>query len=830
MNRFIYIWFCLMAAITNTHAQQREIKEHEKATPNYRLAAKFSQEKLKRLIFSTEITPNWLVLSDRFWYSYETSEGKNWFLADPATAGKQSLFNTVTMAARLNSIVKDPINARNLPIENLQFTEDEKAIRFEVTSTRDTLKSKEERAKSKSKTDSLTKKVFYFEYNLQNQQLSVLNDSLKLKPHLSWASFAPDTSMVVFAKKYNLYWMSMSDYRKAQRNEEDSTIKENPITTDGVAYYAWGGDSYSKTTGEEKKEEEKRKRPDILWSPDSKHFILTRKDNRKLSELWVINNVTPVRPTLETYKYLMPGEADSTEEQLFIYTVSTGQFRFIPTVAFKNQSLNIYPKSGPVARTAGAIYPSVWLGDNNTFYFSRKSRDEKKIDLGRITVDGKTKVLVEERSNTYQDIVKPQLINNGSEFIFWSERDGWGHYYLYDSTGRLKNQITSGEFACGTITGVDDKTRTLYFSATGKEPGEDPYYQHLYKINLDGSGMQLLNPGNMEHQSSMNERGRYFVDNASRVNTVPVSDLYNAAGKKIMRLETADLSQLFAAGYRFPEPFKVKADDGITDLYGVMYKPFDFDSTRSYPIIEYVYPGPQTEAVNKSFGRSFDRIDRLAQLGFIVITGGNRGGHPSRSRWYHQYGYGNLRDYGLADKKATIEQLANRHSYIDINRTGIHGHSGGGFMSTAAMLVYPDFYKAAVSCAGNHENNIYNRWWSERHHGVTERISSKGDTSFSYNIERNTSLAKNLKGNLMLITGDIDNNVHPANTIRMADALIKANKRFEFVLLPGQRHGFGNMTEYFFWKMADHFSKYLLGAETPGVDIDEMNREIPQKK
>lgn len=807
-------------------AQQNQ----QETLPNYRLAARFSPEKLKRMIFSTEIVPNWLTLSDRFWYTYETSEGKNWYLVDPNTAAKRPLFNNADMAARLNLLVKDPFNARNLPLANLQFTTDEQNIRFEVISSRDTLKTKEERAKSKNKSDSLKKKVFYFEYSLQSQQLTQLQDSLLLKQHLAWAGFSPDNSKVVFAKKYNLYWMSMADYRKAQRNEEDSTIKEHQITTDGVAYYAWGGDSYSKITGEEKKEEEKRKKASILWSPDSKHFILTRKDNRHLSDLWVINNVASQRPTLESYKYMMPGESDSTNQELYLYNVASGKFTLIPTAAFKNQSLSLWSKPDPVARAAGAIVPDLWLGDNNSFYFSRTSRDQKRIDLGRINIDGKLKVLVEERSNTYQDARRPELINNGSELVCWSERDGWGHYYLYDSTGRLKNQITTGEFACGTVTGIDEKARTLFFAATGREPGEDPYYQHLYRIRFDGSGMQLLNPGNLDHQSNMNERGRFFVNNASRVNTVPVTDLYNAEGKKLMQLEKADLSQLMAAGYHFPEPFKVKADDGITDLYGVMYKPFDFDSSRSYPIIEYVYPGPQTEAVNKSFGRSLDRIDRLAQLGFIVITVGNRGGHPARSRWYHQYGYGNLRDYGLADKKAAAEQLADRYPFIDISRAGIHGHSGGGFMSTAAMLVYPDFFKVAVSCAGNHENNIYNRHWSERHHGVAERITPKGDTTFSYNIDKNTDLAKNLKGHLMLITGDIDNNVHPANTIRMADALIKANKRFEFVLLPGQRHGFGDMTEYFFWKMADHFSKYLLGATNDNVDITEMNREVPKKK
>jgi dipeptidyl aminopeptidase/acylaminoacyl peptidase len=260
-----------------------------------------------------------------------------------------------------------------------------------------------------------------------------------------------------------------------------------------------------------------------------------------------------------------------------------------------------------------------------------------------------------------------------------------------------------------------------------------------------------------------------------------------------------------------------------------MYKPLDFDETKKYPIIEYVYPGPQTEAVNKSFSGMAETY-RLAQIGFVVVTLGNRGGHPNRSKWYHTYGYGNLRDYGLADKKYVAEQLADKHKFIDIEKVGIYGHSGGGFMSTAAMLVYPDFFKVAVSSAGNHDNSIYNSWWSETHHGIKEEMQADGTVKYKYLIDKNMSLAKNLKGHLMLATGDMDNNVHPGGTIRMVDAFVKTNKRFDFVLLPGQRHGFGNMTEYFFWRRADYFVKHLLGVEATDINITEINRDQPQKR
>jgi dipeptidyl aminopeptidase/acylaminoacyl peptidase len=337
----------------------------------------------------------------------------------------------------------------------------------------------------------------------------------------------------------------------------------------------------------------------------------------------------------------------------------------------------------------------------------------------------------------------------------------------------------------------------------------------------------MLNPGDFDTRVAVSESNRYFVNNFSRVNTVPAAALHDATGRKIMDLDQADFSRLQAAGYRFPEPYTVKAADGITDLYGVMYLPYDFDPSKRYPIIAYVYPGPQTESVAKAFSTAASE-QALAQFGFVVITVGNRGGHPARSKWYHNFGYGNLRDYGLADKKAAIEQLADRHAFVDIDRVGIYGHSGGGFMSTAAMLVYPDFFKVAVSSAGNHNNDVYNQNWSESHHGIKEVVNDSGEVEFEYEIDRNSDLAANLKGHLLLTTGDVDNNVHHAGTFRMAQALIRANKRFDFFIFPGQRHGFGNMSDYWFWLRAEYFVKHLIGDDQWSPDIIQLNVEQEQ--
>jgi dipeptidyl-peptidase 4 len=692
---------------------------------NYQLASRFSPKKMEKMVFSTSVDPHWLKLSNRFWYTYETTSGKNWYIVDPAKGEKRLLFNNEKMAADLTRIVRDPMDAQHLTIDSMRFVRDENWIQFEVKSTEDV--EKKDTTVKKGTPPVKEKKVYYFEYNVSTGQLVQLSELKKPKRNPRWASISPDGQTIVFSRNYNLYWMDRANYEKSLQNEDDSTIVEKAITKDGIEYYGYSPESFLGGQGEnnvdKEKNKNKRKPVFLLWSPDSKHFALVRNDVRKVKDLWVINSISEPRPTLETYKYWMPGEKDAPIPHVMLFDNDSKTGRELDIKQFKDQDISLMSAPSRVTTRDDDWRPAVWLGTNNQLYFSRTSRDLKRIDLCTVDINsGTVKTLIPERMNTYVETRRPGLVNGGSEIIQWSERDGWAHFYLYDGNGNLKNQITSGSYHCEDIVGIDEKKRVLYFTANGREPNEDPYFLHLYRVNFDGSGLRLLNPGEYEHSVSMNENEEFFVNNYSRVNTVPKSALYTAEGRKIMDLETADFTSLTAAGYRFPQIFKVKADDGITDLYGVLYKPFDFDSTKKYPIIEYVYPGPQTEAVNKSWTRGLDRIDRLAQLGFIVVTVGNRGGHPSRSKWYHNFGYGNLRDYGLADKKAAAEQLADRYNWVDINRVGIYGHSGGGFMSTAAMLVYPDFFKVAVSSSGNHDNSIYNRWWSEKHHGVKECV------------------------------------------------------------------------------------------------------------
>ncbi len=823
--------------------------EHGPGSANYRLAARWAPYKIDKLIYSTTVNPRWIEGTERFWYEWRTSAGTFYYIVDPVRGTKRQIFDNDRIAAELTRITRDPWDGQHLPIRNIRFI-DANTLRFEVQSSQDeeveerqdTVQTEQRVMTRASRPRPRTrKKVHHFEYDVNTQTLRELEDYEEPDRHPGWASVSPDGRTVIFVRHHNLYMMSGDDYRRildarkgkqgeeAEKAEEAVEVEEIQLTEDGEEHYSYAVGGRGQTDAQREKDKDKRKRANISWSKDSRRFALVRSDQRKVGDLWVIHSVGNKRPELETYKYDMPGEENVTQHELLVYDLETRTMVKVQADAWKDQTLQIatdrqfnYPDSEEPRR-------SLWLSDNSAeLYFLRLSRDRKRADLAVAnTTTGEVRVIIEERLNTYLETRAPELLPNG-DILWWSERDGWAHIYRFGNDGRLKNQLTRGPFSVRSIEGVDEANGVIYFVATGREPGEDPYYQHLYRVNLDGSGLQLLNPGNYDHAVSLSESNRFFVDNFSRVNTVPAAVLRDRTGRQVLELETADFSQLEQAGWQMPEPFTVKAADGVTDLYGVMYKPFDFDPNRKYPIIAYVYPGPQTESVSKSFNTNrFETA--LAQFGFIVITVGNRGGHPSRSKWYHNYGYGNLRDYGLADKKVTIEQLADRHSFIDIERVGIYGHSGGGFMSTAAMLVYPDFFKVAVSSAGNHNNDVYNRWWSETHHGVKEVVDNEGNVRFEYDIAKNSDLAKNLKGRLLLTTGDVDNNVHPAGTLRVAEALIKANKRFDFFIFPGQRHGFGNMSDYWFWLRAEYFVKHLLGDDRWSADIIELQVEQEKK-
>ena len=791
-----------------------ETPQTETVKPNYALAEQFSPSRIRRLVPQTILTPNWFQHSSKFWYKWQTKDAITYYIVDAATSRQTPMWSQAELAKEVTIATGYPFDAQHLPISNMEL-KDDRYVLFDINPAAVMVENNAYAPKD-LKGEPL---VFHFQWDLTTSELTRIEEREADIPE--WANFSPDGKIAVYEKNNNLWYMSREDVEKLAKDPKDSTIVEHPITTDAIESnaYHWFEDCIEQVKPDE------RYRVLLQWSPDSKHFATVRAYTEMLEDFWVID-ILKKRPELFTYKYQMPGE-QSPDFKLEIFDAENFTRREVDMSKFKEQMLFICPKPMTYADTYERPMCAVWLGDNESFYLLRQSRDIKRIDLCLVDVASATaKDVVEEKMETSIECQYPFTINGGKEVIQWSERTGWAHLYRYSKEGELLGEITSGEWHVSEVLGVDDTKRVIYFTATGYNKDENPYYLHIFRVNYDGSGLKQLDPKGFNGEFTLSDDKRFFTTTYSRVDTAPVSELYSTDGRKLLTLQTVDMQPLLDAGYKYPESFVVKSADGITDIYGVMYKPYDFDPSKKYPIIEYVYPGPQTEAVEQSWYGHMNRTDRLAQIGFIVITVGNRGGHPDRSKWYHNYGYGNLRDYGLKDKVVAAQQLAARYDFIDISRVGIHGHSGGGFMSTAAILMYPDFFDVAVSCAGNHDNNIYNRWWSEKHHGIKETVNEDGETIFEYNITANPELASRLKGHLLLIHGDIDENVHPGNTLRVVDALIRANKRFDMLLLPGQHHGFGDMNEYFFWRMVDYFSEHLLGDSEKSIDIPQLNNDI----
>lgn len=800
MKIFYTLLLISLLSLTNIVAQNSITNPEKEGLSDYEAASLFSPDKIDKLVFSTSVVPYWFKHSNKFWYIYRDTKERHYYMVDPVKGQKREIFNNAQLAAQLTEIVGDPYDASNIPIGRIRLQGDSVFI-FEVTSSIVNA--------IEPKTGEFIRgvKIYGFEYNISTSSLRKIEDYKSPNFYPYWGSISPNRKFVVYSKNFNLYYITWEDFKKIRLNYSDTTAKEIQITFDGTALSPYGKElgSYSDVESDSIN----KRSSEIIWTEDSKHFVIKRKDLSNVKDLWVVNSLSKPRPTLFKYKYHMAGEKEAPQESIYVFDTDSFSSKKIEIERFKDQSLTLHSKPHSAKSKFDDYKFDILEGNKDEFYVTRVSRDHKRLDLCKVTIaTGEVTPIIEERFNSYIESRPPAFIDN--KIFWWSQRDGWGHLYKYSTDGTFINRVTSGDFHVEKIVSIDTIGQTLFISANGVDKSVNPYYTQQCRVSFQGSEFKVLTPVEFDNETYASDNGEFFITNYSRVNSAPKSALLDAKGNLILNLEESDFSQLFNMGYKFPEPFSTKAADGKTDLYGVIYKPFNFDSTKSYPIIEYVYPGPHTEAVNYSWSSDMDQRDRLAQLGFIVVTVGNRGGHPFRSKWYHNYGYGNLRDYGIADKKAVIENLAAKYSFIDSKRVGIFGHSGGGFMTASALLLYPDFFKVGVSLSGNHDNTIYNRWWGEKYHGVKEVIKESGDTVFSFNIQTTIELAPNLKGRLMLVTGDIDNNVHPANTFRLAEALIKANKRFDMFVLPGQRHIYSSMKEYLFWLTADYFTKHLL--------------------
>ena len=608
---------------------------------------------------------------------------------------------------------------------------------------------------------------------------------------ISTEILSPDKKKAAFIKDWNL-WV-----------RDEATKKETQLTMDGVKDFGYATDN----AGWKKSES-----PILLWSPDSKKIASFQQDQRHVSDMFLVSTNTGT-PKLSSWKYPLPVDSDIIRIQRVIIEVDNAKL-----IRFK---MPPDPRRGTLCddiACSGSFDDNEWNADASQLAFVSTSRDHK-VENMRIAdaQTGEVKDLFEEKVATQyesgQGKVNWHFLPSSNEIIWYSERDDWGHIYLYDATtGKLKNQVTRGSFVVTQLLKTDEKNRVLFFEANGKEKDRDPYFSHFYRVDFDGRNLQLLTSEDGNHDVSLSPDGKYFTDNYSTPDVPAISVLRDMHGKLILTLEKADISRLIATGWKAPENVNVKSRDGKWDLYGLVFTPSSLDKTKKYPVVNYIYPGPQGGAVgSRSFASSRGDNQALAELGFVVVVIDGTC-NPGRSKSFHDICYGNMADNTLEDQISGLKQLALTHPYMDLERVGVWGHSGGGFATAAAMFRFPDFYKVGISESGNHDNRNYEDDWGERYIGLLV----KGERGRSnYDGQANQNFASKLKGKLMLAHGAMDDNVPPYNTYLVVDALIKANKDFDLVIFPNARHGYGADGLYMMRRRWDYFVRYLLGGEPP---------------
>jgi dipeptidyl aminopeptidase/acylaminoacyl peptidase len=603
---------------------------------------------------------------------------------------------------------------------------------------------------------------------------------------------SPDGKRTVFVRDCNL-WV-----------RDVATGAETPLTTDGVKDFGYATDNAGWS---------KSDRPIVRWSPDSRKIATFQQDQRGVGEMYLIDTRVG-HPTLQAWKYPLPGDRVVTMIERVVIDVAG------PTIVRLQMPPDQHRSTlcDDLACRHGEWTDVQWSPDGSSLAFVSTSRDHKREQLRVADAStGAIRDVLEETTATFYESgnggVNWRYLPASNEVIWFSERDNWGQLYLYDlRTGALKLQLTSGDGNVTELLRVDEKARVLYYVAVGREKGRDPYFRHLYRAGMTGKPPQLLTPADADHEVSLPASGRFFVDSYSRPDVAPVAELRDAEGKLILPLEQADISRLLATGWRPPTPITVKARDGVSDLYGLMYRPNHLDPAKKYPIVNHVYPGPQSGSVGgRSFSPARGDAQALAELGFVVVEIDGMG-TPWRSKKFHEAYFGDMGDNTLPDQVAGMKELAARYPWIDIDRAGIYGHSGGGYAAADAMFRYPDFFKVGIAESGNHDNRVYEDDWAEKWQGLLEL---KPDGTSNYDSQANQNLAKNLKGKLLLAHGTMDNNVPPNNTLLVVDALIKANRDFDLLMLPNQAHGYGTASSYMTRRRWDYFVRNLLGAEPP---------------
>ncbi len=721
-----------------------------------------------QLVDRASVRPNWLS-GDRFWYRVLTAQGSEYIIVDPAKGTKTAAFDQQKLAAALSAASGQQYTGTQLPFLTYSYAADEKSISFT--------------ANKKNWT-----------YDLATNTCIAAAAAEEIKSRKADAqSVSPNGKRAVFIRDYNL-WM-----------KDLSTNTETQLTTDGIKDFGYATDN----AGWRKSDN-----PIVVWSADSKKIATYQQDQRYVSDMYLVTTNVG-KPKLQAWKYPLPGDKEVTTIHRVIIELDNPKVIRLKIPAGVRRGTQCDDIS-----CSGKDFSDVeWNADGSQLAFVTTSRDHKEENFWIANaITGELREVFNETTATQfesgQGNVNWHYMSATNEIIWFSERDNWGHLYLYDAaTGKLKNQITKGDWAITRVLKVDEQKRIIYFLANGKEAGRNPYFNHLYKVSFDGKVVSLLTPEDGNHQITLSPTGNYFIDSYSKQDVPPEIVLRNNAGKLISSLEKADISRLTATGWKAPTPITVKARDGVIDLYGLMFTPYNIDPSKKYPVINYIYPGPQGGSVGSwSFEVARGDHQALANLGFVVVLIEGTC-NPNRSKSFHDMCYGNMADNTLPDQIGGIKQLAAKYPYMDVDRVGVWGHSGGGFATAAAMFRYPDFYKVGISESGNHENRNYEDDWGERYIGLL-KPTADGKSS-NYDEQANQNFAKNLKGKLMLAHGMLDDNVPPYNTLLVVEALEKANKDFDLVIFPNSKHGYGEYSLYMTRRRWDYFVRNLMGGTTP---------------
>ena len=731
---------------------------------DYQRAERFLPGNVRHLVYVADVTPHWIEKTNRFWYRRVGLKDTAFILVDAEQNTSGPAFDHERLATALSRAAKQNYSSSALPFSDIEFVGSGKGIHFSVADAQ------------------WTCSLVIYECK-QDQPLPI-------KPY---EVASPNKRWAAYVKEHNLYLRDVST----------GTVLQ--LTHDGVAGWDYATPLPSLRVMVDQGTEDVKQPAAVFWSPDSSKLITYRLDSRNSGRFTSLQFVPPdqLRPRAFTYVYPLPGEVLAMAEPI-IFDIQAGKRIDVQT------SIDLPFQDGPSFD---------WFPDSKTFHYDYDERGYKAKELRLVDAStGEQRVVVREQSDSCVDPGETfyRFVEATGEVLWASERDGWNHLYIYQKNGQLENQITQGPWVVRQIEHVDEKNRRVYFTGNGREKGEDPYQAHLYGAGFDGKGLQLLSPENADHSVDISPSGDFFVDNYSRPDLPGEAVLRRTKdGSEVRILEKTDATELLKTGWKFAEPFQGKAADGTTDIYGLIWRPSNFDPAKKYPIVEFVYTGPQSFFVPKSFSRTLS-LQSMAELGFVVVMVDGRG-TTGRSRAFHQFSYRNLGG-AFEDHVALIKQMTSRYPYMDATRVGIFGTSAGGYGAAHAMLAFPEFYKVGVSTSGDHDARLDKAWWNEAYQGYPVQDD--------YTAQSNVTMAGRLVGHLLLEHGDIDDNVHPVETIRFVDALMKANKNFDMLFVPNMFHGeSGEHALYLVRRRWDYFVQYLLGVTPPASFEIKEDRE-----